>query len=262
MGTFGDTLRRAREDLGASLADAERETHIHRRYLEALEQEDQPALPAVYTRGFVRTYSQYLGLNPEAMLELFGQAGTAGERTELRPIPAQVNAPRSISLRPVAVLGVLVMLALLGAYLWSQYNSFVESLGQTEQVPTSRTAAASPTAMSKPAAPIASPSPEAIPSPSPVLPVIAASPSPAPTPARGLVVEARVVERTWLEVWVDGQSALAETVQPGVSRTFTADQQVRMRVGNAAGVQVAVNGAAQGPLGARGQAVDASWGRQ
>ena len=262
MGAFGDTLRQAREDLGASLVDAERETHIHRRYLEALENEDASALPApVYTRGFIRTYCQYLGLNPEAMLDLFS-AGRVDQRAELRPIPAQLSAPRSISLRPVVVLGILVMAGLLVAYLWSQYNSFVESLGQTEQVPTSRTAAASPTAMSKPAAPIASPSPEASPSPSPVLPVIAASPSPAPTPARGLVVEARVVERTWLEVWVDGESALAETVQPGVSRTFTADQQVRMRVGNAAGVQVAVNGAAQSPLGARGQAVDASWGRQ
>ena len=261
MGTFGDTLRRAREDLGASLADAERETHIHRRYLEALEHEDQAALPApVFTRGFIRTYCQYLGLDPEAMLDLYGQTPPSGDRQELRPIPAQVNAPRPISLRPVAALGVLVMAGLLVAYLWSQYNSFVESLEQIGQAPTSRTAAASPspTAPSKPSPPVVAASPEA--SPSPV--VVAASPSPVPTPARGLVVEARVVERTWLEVWVDGQSALAETVQPGVSRTFTAEQQVRMRVGNAAGVQVVVNGTSQGPLGARGQAVDASWGRQ
>ncbi len=56
MGTFGDTLREAREDLGVSLADAERETRISRRYLEALESEDEAALPAgVYTRGFIRT---------------------------------------------------------------------------------------------------------------------------------------------------------------------------------------------------------------
>ena len=259
MGTFGDTLRRAREDLGASLEDAERETHIHRRYLEALENEDRPALPApVYTRGFVRTYCQYLGLDPRAMLALFGEPPAGEETAELRPIPAQVNAPRSISVRPVVALGVLVMAGLLVGYLWSQYNSFVESLGQVEQVPTSRTAP-SPTTLPQPSPPVvASPSPAASPSP----PVLAASPSPAPTPTRGLVVEARVVERTWLEVWVDGQSAMAETVQSGGARTFSAEQQVRMRVGNAAGVQVVVNGVAQGPLGARGQAVDASWGRQ
>ena len=260
MGTFGDTLRQARQDLGVSLTDAERETNIHRRYLEALENEDHAALPPpVYSRGFVRTYSQYLGLNPDAMLDLFPPGGEPTEHTELRPIPAHVSTPRSISFRPVVILGILVMAGLLVAYLWAQYNSFVESLGQVEQVPSSR-AGGSPTAAPKPtAAAVASPSP---PSPSPSPPPVAASPSPQPTPARGLAVEARVVDRTWLEVWVDGRSVLAETAQPGANRTFNAEQQVKMRVGNAAGVQVVVYGVSQGPLGAPGQAVDATWGRQ
>ncbi len=259
MGTFGQTLRQAREDLGASLADAERETRIHRRYLEALENEDEIALPAsVYTRGFIRTYSQYLGLNPEAMIDLFGPRRAVDERPELRPIPAQLSAPRSISLRPVVLLGILVMAGLLLAYLWSQYNSFVESLSQSEQPQTVRSVA-SPGASPKPGS--ASISVGAPGSPSPAA-AVAASPTVQPTPVRGLVVEARIVDRTWLEVWVDGQSVMAETVQPGNIKTFTADQQVRMRVGNAAGVQVVVNGVSQGPLGAQGQAVDATWGRQ
>jgi cytoskeletal protein RodZ len=260
MGIFGDTLRQAREDLGASIADAERETHIHRRYLEALEAEDESALPAtVYTRGFIRTYSHYLGLNPEAMIDLFGPRIDLGERAELRPIPAQVGAPRPIALRPVVLLGMLVMAGLLTAYLWSQYNAFVESLGQVEQVPTSR-GAASPTVSPKPTGSPTAPAVAASPSPSP--PVVAASPVPTPTSGRGLLVEARIVERTWLEVWVDGRTAVAETMAPGTNRSFTAEQQVRMRVGNAAGVQVTVNGVSQGALGAPGQAVEAIWGRQ
>ena len=93
-------------------------------------------------------------------------------------------------------------------------------------------------------------------SPSPVAPAVSQAPE------RGLIVDAKVVDRTWMEVWVDGQSVMAETVQAGYARSFTAEQQVRMRVGNAAGVQVVVNGATQGPLGVRGQAVDAIWGRQ
>jgi hypothetical protein len=79
---------------------------------------------------------------------------------------------------------------------------------------------------------------------------------------KALLVEAKVVDKTWMEVWVDGRSVLAETVQSGFTRSFSADQQVRMRVGNAAGVEVVVNGTTQGPLGVRGQAIDAIWGRQ
>ncbi len=257
MGTFGDTLRQAREDLGVSLVDAERETRIHRRYLEALENEDSGVLPApVYTRGFIRTYCQYLGLNPEGMIDLFGPRQAIEAQAELRPIPAQFSTPRSISLRPVVALGLLVMVGLLAAYLWAQYNSFVESLNQAEQAPSARTAVPAPVA--------AKPSP----SPSPALATglsprpVAVAPTPPPTPSRGLVVEARVVERTWIEVWTDERQVMAETAQAGLTRTFQAEQQVKMRVGNAAGVQVIVNGSSQGPLGARGQAVEASWGRQ
>lgn len=260
MGTFGQTLRQAREDLGVSLSDAERETHIHRRYLEALEIEDESRLPAaVYTRGFIRTYSRYLGLTPDAMLDLFGHRAGIAEQPELRPIPARLNAPRSITIRPAVVLAGLVMAGLLVTYLWSQYTSFVDSLEQAEQAATSRVGP--PTALPKPGGSATS-ALEVAASPSPSPPAVAASPAPTSTQVRGLAVEARVTERSWMEVWVDGRSVMAETAAAGFRRTFTAEQQVRMRVGNAAGVQVFVNGVAQGPLGARGDVVVARWERE
>jgi hypothetical protein len=78
-----------------------------------------------------------------------------------------------------------------------------------------------------------------------------------------LIVEARVVERSWIEVWVDGQreSIFAANVPANTIEVFEAERELRMRVGNAAGVIVTVNGRLQGPLGARGQVVDARWTR-
>jgi cytoskeleton protein RodZ len=257
LGTFGQALRDAREDLGVSLDEAERETRINRRYLEALESEDDSAMPpAVYTRGFIRTYCQYLGLHPDAMLDLYGPQRAIEDNVRIRPIPAEINAPRSLPLRPAVVLAGLIVASLLVVYLWGQYTSFRENVDRIETAPTSRAPTAPVTAARTP-----SPSPATAPaipslsgaSPSPVAPVV---------PEKGLVVDAKVVDRTWMEVWVDGQSVMAETVQNGFARSFTAEQQVRMRVGNAAGVQVVVNGTTQGPLGVRGQAVDAIWGRQ
>ena len=263
MGTFGDTLRQAREDLGVSLFEAERETRINRRYLEALEIEDDSTLPpAVYTRGFIRTYSLYLGLSPDGMLDLFGPRRAIEERVQIRPIPADVAATPRRSFRPVVTVAGLLLVGLVIVYVWGQYTFLKENVGQLD-VGASPRAAPTPTLGVRGAVPVASPSPTV-----PGIPVLAVgSPSPAsvagsPGATSGLVVEAKGVEKTWLEVWVDGKSVLAETIQPGFTRSYSAEQQVRMRVGNAAGVQVVVNGSSQGPLGARGQAVDASWGRQ
>jgi len=215
--------------------------------------------PAAYTRGFIRTYCQYLGLNPDGMLDLYGPQRAIADRVQIRPIPAEINAPRSFPVRPAVVLAGLIAVSLLVVYLWGQYTSFLENVDQNDTAPSSRA----------PTAPvIAARTPSPSPSPSsggvPILSLAGPSPSPvaAAGPDHGLIVDAKVVERTWMEVWVDGQSVMAETVQSGYARSFTADTQVRMRVGNASGVQVVVNGQTQGPLGVRGQAVDAIWGRQ
>src|SRR5690606_12019062 len=72
MGELGSLLTRAREARGLTLEDAERDTRISRRYLHALENEQFEVIPApVYARGFLRSYSQYLGLDPQEMLMLF-----------------------------------------------------------------------------------------------------------------------------------------------------------------------------------------------
>ena len=64
-----DRLAAARERKGVDLFRAERDTKIRSRYLAALERGDYRELPgAVYTKGFLRNYAVYLGLDPEDVL--------------------------------------------------------------------------------------------------------------------------------------------------------------------------------------------------
>ncbi len=61
---LGTLLRTTREAKGIALADAVEATKVRSRYLLALEQGNLSILPgAVYTRGFVRCYADYLGLD-------------------------------------------------------------------------------------------------------------------------------------------------------------------------------------------------------
>src|SRR5205809_4755692 len=64
-----ERLEAARERKGVDLNRAERDTKIRARYLSALERGEYRELPgAVYTKGFLRNYAVYLGLDPEDVL--------------------------------------------------------------------------------------------------------------------------------------------------------------------------------------------------
>ncbi len=111
-GELGNTLSKARRAHAISLEDVERDTHVSRRYLQALENEDFSIFPApVYARGFLRTYSRYLGLNPDELLRVFPN----GDLTvDITPLPTVSRPPDQLINVNWLVAG-LVAIFLLGA---------------------------------------------------------------------------------------------------------------------------------------------------
>jgi len=72
MESIGARFRETREAKGYTLEQVARDTHIARRFLEALEDEDFSIFPGEpYLLGFMRTYSNYLGLDAEETATLY-----------------------------------------------------------------------------------------------------------------------------------------------------------------------------------------------
>lgn len=75
MSNVGQTLREAREAQNLSLYDIEDKTKIQKRYLEAIENERFDVLPGhFYTRAFIRTYADALGVDSEPLLSQIKEA--------------------------------------------------------------------------------------------------------------------------------------------------------------------------------------------
>ena len=92
---LGDWLIRAREARGLTLEDAERDTRISRRYLQALEDERFDVIPApVYARGFLRSYSQYLGLDPQEAMARYPRDDDAYVTPVAQPRTGSGRQPR------------------------------------------------------------------------------------------------------------------------------------------------------------------------
>ncbi|MFW5843595.1 MAG: helix-turn-helix domain-containing protein, partial [Spirochaetota bacterium] len=72
MESIGEKLKTARKEKGYSLDQVSRETHIAKRFVEALEEEDFDAFPGEpYLIGFLKTYSIFLDLDPQEMVNLY-----------------------------------------------------------------------------------------------------------------------------------------------------------------------------------------------
>jgi cytoskeletal protein RodZ len=125
-----ERLYAARERKGVDLYRAERDTKIRARYLAALERGDWKELPgAVYTKGFLRNYALYLGLDPEDVLHQWRTE--RGEVRESEPIvvPRPIQAPRqALVFSPGVVVAALLTVGVLAfaAYLGMQLLRFAK----------------------------------------------------------------------------------------------------------------------------------------
>jgi len=127
MPSFGETLRRERESRRIALRDVAESTKINMRYLEALESNDFRHLPGgVFNKGFVRAYAQYIGVDPEHLIEAYlaeeashapAPAADAGDGS--RHPTAAVSGPRTglKILVGLAVVLAVVAAAVVGAWM-------------------------------------------------------------------------------------------------------------------------------------------------
>jgi cytoskeleton protein RodZ len=124
---IGQILREARNRRKVDLSTVETATRIRARFLRAIENEEWDVLPeGVYTRGFIRTYATYLGLDGERLAEDFRRdvegADRHGPSVELAPVAASAatgtpggrrSLPRPAWLVAVAAIGVAVLVVVL-----------------------------------------------------------------------------------------------------------------------------------------------------
>jgi cytoskeletal protein RodZ len=114
-------LYEARERKGVDLYRAERDTKIRARYLGALERGEYGELPGdVYTKGFLRNYAAYLGLDPE---EVIGQ--WRRERGNVAPVRTVLQTPQPIAqprpglqFSPGIVVAALLTILIVGVGVW------------------------------------------------------------------------------------------------------------------------------------------------
>lgn len=234
--SLGSELRKQREIRGISLKEIADATKISRRYLEALENDNHDVLPApVFTRGFVREFARYIGLDAEEMADRYNETGRV-ERPEAEDEPLSHSQPLPwIRIDRNLVIFGLLLAAFVVVVWWVWIN-----MGTTSPEPV---AAATSTVAPAVAPPVARSEPE-----EPEVPAV--------LEPEKLELRVVVLDDTWVILQVDGKPSSNEVLRAGDVRTFTAENEFRFEVvGNAGGIELALNGSPMPSLGARGRVV-------
>ncbi len=110
MKTVGSILQEARREKGYTLFQVESATKIREKFLVAIESDDYSTLPSLsYAKGFVKNYSEFLGLNSRTVLAFFRRQTVDPGRSSLLPKGVDVPLNRSLfQLTPGRFVGLLV----------------------------------------------------------------------------------------------------------------------------------------------------------
>jgi cytoskeleton protein RodZ len=268
---IGRFLEQKRKERGLSLEDVEQATKIRKRYLTGLERGDYAMLPdAVYARGFLKTYANYLGLDGQALSQQL--KSTSNPRRERgidynsRPqsdfeepliTPSGLTGTRKSKIPTSAIATVIVALLALAAVFGTLYfvgrgvQASKEGNPPSEEGPL-RQEQREVADREKPSG--AGPAKED--TGERKEPAGAKQSAPSDT----LQVLVSVRERpSWILIRTDGSAAYEQIAQPGFSKTFEAEQRLYIKSGDAGAVTVEINGQDAGTLGRSGEIVARSY---
>ena len=270
----GYTLRQERERQDLSIDDIEQGTSIRALYIEAIENGEYDKLPgAIYTKGFIKNYAKFLGMDAEAAANEFAndmaelnaeaeaeQAKQAAEAAQISETPAPVK-PVKLPKKPLGhsiqqgerksssflIVAAVVFIAAIAGGLWSWLSSSESDVASVN----------TPIEQTQPA-----PAPEPV---APAEPVVNAAPQPAQPaqPASNKVnVQARFNNRCWALVTVDGTVVQEGIIEGGQTLSWEGNDKITFRLGNAGAVEFFQDGKSLGVTGAEGDVVDKVFSRQ
>ena len=243
--SLGSSITQARKSAGLSIEDLSASTNIRTALLKEIESDNFANCGGeTYARGHIRNIAMKLGVDPLMYIAAFEdeQMHTDRSMKELlveNSVMRQPEEARKVSWKVLATISVSSL--------------FIAGLAQIIISNTATVEISEPVA-SISATESATPSPEAV----------EATPTEQATVSTGEGVEL-VISATRAKSWLfvsdaTGRTLFSGQVSQGSSKTFRTDVSLNVKIGNAGGVDLTVNGKKVDSIGVDGEVVSVSYG--
>lgn len=254
----GEILRRTRLHYDKSIQDIESVLRIRADQIEAIEQGNAEKLPArVYAIGFVRSYSEFLGLDGDKMVALFKSQSAGQDTTPELNFPIAANDSKA---PPFWLAGVCVLVLIIGlAVSMSGEKAERAEIEAVPAVPPALKSENLERAMNPPPAEEetqTAPSDNALNEPQ--TSTTASSQTPEKPARKGITL--KIKENSWVEIRdLNDKVILSRVLKAGEKYFIPERANLSMSIGNAGGIEVELDGkpleTLGGTLGPRGQVI-------
>jgi cytoskeletal protein RodZ len=268
--TLGKYLKNHRESKKISLREVAKNTRVREPILTAIEEDQYHLLPpATYVKGFLLAYAKYLNLDPNDVLlryervskgDSITRPSTPPSRPEQETPPTRPSKPKQKVLwntkQTWVVVGVIVA-SFIVLYFFSPFSS----KPPMEPLP-EKTVPQKPIIEKKPpmapSAPVLVPphTPEGKPAAQEKKPLPPSPPVAATTSAqekKPISLQLKAIEETWLSLQADDQSGKEMILKPGEGILAQASDRILIKLGNAGGLDLVLNGKPLGKSGKSGE---------
>lgn len=243
--SLGSLITQARKNAGLSIEDLSASTSIRGALLREIESDSFANCGGeTYARGHIRNLATKLGVDPQIFITAFVDEQIHEDRSMKdllleNSVMRQSQKKRKVSWKILATISVSSLLVVAVAQMIISNTTSLE----IPKPIASASATESPT-----------PSPEATES----------TPTGGATISTGAGVQL-IVSATRAKSWLfvsdaAGRTLFSGQISPGVTKTFSTDISLNVKVGNAGGVDLTVNGTKVDSIGADGEVVSVSYG--
>lgn len=235
--SIGKELKAEREARDISIQEMASSTKIVSRYLEALEKDELHIMPgAFFTKGIIRVYARYIGLDEEEVLEKYRRSGLLTEDVSGRSPKggglSDIPGKNRLVIGAVLII-VLAIIAVAVLFIWKP--------GGTPSALEPKVEAKTP--QIKDYLPKIKEKQETL-----QTPIVEEEPE-------TFVLELTFQEQTWIQVYVDGILEFNGERAPGETARYDAEKEFVINVGNAGGLTFLLNGQPGKSLGGLGEVV-------
>ena len=243
--SLGSMITKARKDAGLSIDDLSAATNIRGTLLRQMEADNFSQCGGeTYARGHLRNIAIKLNVEPQIFLTAFEDEQMHVDRT-MQDLLVENSVMREPKEARKVSWKVLVTISIASLFV-AGLAQIIVSNDSAPDIPVAVEESATPTA-----SPEATTATEVVPTEEPTV-----------STGQGVEVIINAVRaKSWLFVSdSSGRVLFSGQIPQGVTKTFSSDAQLNLKIGNAGGVDVSVNGKKIDSLGADGQVVSVSYG--